>query len=388
MTTNLAIVVEGLSKTFIQNDGIEFEALKNVSFEVKKGEVLGVIGANGSGKSTLLNILSEIIPPTAGKAKINGDCSSILDVGSGFHPDLTGRENVYFKGRLLGMSTKEIDDRFEELVNFSELGNFINQPLKSYSNGMFLRLAFSLSITLAYDIILLDEVLAVGDIGFQQKCKERISAEVEKGKTVILVSHSLDEVKHLTHRCILLENGAKIGEGNTESIIDLYRDRYEMQADEESFEDSGDIEFLNCIIRCLDTGNEVNELFRNQPFEIAIRLRKNSDGPIELMMTLLNNVDVMVLSDSMIFREDYQEKELTTGEYIFTVTVPGNFLNKEIYRVVCVCSSGLEVLLKSRAIAKIKIKPEEWEAKYSWSYQQAVTRPILDWQLNEVKPLQ
>ncbi|MFT4543873.1 MAG: ABC-type polysaccharide/polyol phosphate transport system ATPase subunit [Bacteroidia bacterium] len=384
MTTNLAIVVEGLSKTFIQNDGIEFEALKNVSFEVNKGEVLGVIGANGSGKSTLLNILSEIIPPTAGKAKINGDCSSILDVGSGFHPDLTGRENVYFKGRLLGMSTKEIDDRFEELVSFSELGNFINQPLKSYSNGMFLRLAFSLSITLAYDIILLDEVLAVGDLGFQLKCKKRISAEVEKGKTVILVSHSLDEVKHLTHRCILLEKGTKIGEGSTENMIELYRERYEMQAKDQLIEDSGDVEILSCVINGLETKEEVTELFRNQAFEIVVKLRKNSDSPLELMLTLLNNVDVMVLSDSMIFREDYKASVISRGEYTFRVTVPGSLLNKDSYRVVCMCSSDLQVIFPSQVIGKFKLKAEVWEEGLSWSDQMAVTRPMLDWRLNKI----
>ena len=384
MSEEIAIKVQGLSKAFVQNSGNTFWALKDVSFEVRKGEVLGIIGVNGSGKSTLLNILSEIIRPTNGVVTIDGNYSSILDVGSGFHPDLTGRENVYFKGSLLGMSQKEIDERFEDIVSFSELGKFIDEPLKNYSNGMFLRLAFSISISLSYEIVLLDEVLSVGDINFREKCNRIIKQELKLGKTIILVSHSLDEIRMLTDRCILLENGKLLIEDLTENVIEKYRMRNEALAGGNNSMKNEAIEILECTVHELISDKPVFDLKRNESFEIKIKLRKkNGSAPLELMMTLVNNVDVLVMSDSMTFRMDYEYLNTEDGTYVYTVKIPGNILNNDYYRIMCMCSTKLDVILEPTFVGKFRILPEDWETKFSWSGQQAVTRPKLNWNLNK-----
>ncbi len=182
-------------------------ALKDVSFEVKHGEVLGIIGSNGAGKSTLLKVLSRITEPTSGYAKINGRVASLLEVGTGFHPELTGRENIYLNGTVLGMKKKEIDKKFDEIVDFSGVEKFIDTPVKRYSSGMAVRLAFSVAAHLEPEILLIDEVLAVGDVEFQKKCLGKIDSIVGGGRTVIFVSHNMNAVVSLCNKGILLING-------------------------------------------------------------------------------------------------------------------------------------------------------------------------------------
>ena len=181
-------------------------ALKDVSFRVERGEVLGVIGRNGSGKSTLLKILSGITEPTTGEADINGRVGSLLEVGTGFHPELTGRENVYLNGAILEINKAEIKRKFDEIVAFSEVGKFIDTPVKYYSSGMYIRLAFAVAAHLEPEILLLDEVLAVGDAAFQQKCLGRMGAVAKEGRTVLFVSHNLAAVRNLCNRTLLLES--------------------------------------------------------------------------------------------------------------------------------------------------------------------------------------
>ncbi|MCB0540988.1 MAG: ABC transporter ATP-binding protein, partial [Bacteroidetes bacterium] len=213
MQNDIAIRVKGLSKVYQKKnkngDQEDFYALKDVNFEVKKGEVVGIIGKNGSGKSTLLKILSGVTKPTTGSVEINGTVASILDVGTGFHADLSGRENVYLRGKLLGMSTKEIDKAFDEIVEFSEIGDFIETPVKNYSSGMFLRLAFSILVFLKCDVLLLDEVLSVGDLGFRGKSNLAINKLVNyKEKTIIFVSHDMNQFNSLDLDFIIfLKNG-------------------------------------------------------------------------------------------------------------------------------------------------------------------------------------
>ena len=184
-----------------------FWALKDVSFEVRRGEVLGIIGKNGSGKSTLLKILSRITKPTSGRAIIEDSIVSMLEVGTGFHPELTGRENVYLSGTIIGMKKADIDRKFKEILEFSGIGRFIDTPVKHYSSGMYVRLAFSVSTQLVSEIILIDEVLAVGDADFQRKSLSRIDELRQRGKTVILVSHNLSSLSQLCDRVLWLENG-------------------------------------------------------------------------------------------------------------------------------------------------------------------------------------
>src|ERR1700680_1137879 len=197
-------------------------ALRDVSFEVRPGEVLGVIGRNGAGKSTLLKILSRITEPTSGVAELYGRMGSLLEVGTGFHGELTGRENIYLNGTILGMKKREIDRRFDEIVAFSEVDRFLDTPVKHYSSGMYTRLAFSVAAHLDPEILVVDEVLAVGDAAFQRKCLGKMSDVARQGRTILFVSHNMAAVQQLTHSCLVLEAGKMIYHGPTETALSKY----------------------------------------------------------------------------------------------------------------------------------------------------------------------
>ena len=199
--------------------GEQFWALDNVSFEVKEGEVLGIIGRNGAGKSTLLKILSQVTTPTTGEIKIRGRIASLLEVGTGFHPELTGRENVFLNGAILGMTKAEIRRKFDEIVAFSDIEEFIDTPVKRYSSGMYVRLAFAVAAHLEPEILIVDEVLAVGDAEFQKKCVGKMGQVSQSGRTVLFVSHNLTVVSSLCGRALLLESGRKRMEGATEKVV-------------------------------------------------------------------------------------------------------------------------------------------------------------------------
>jgi lipopolysaccharide transport system ATP-binding protein len=207
----------------VKPDGNDaFMALKDVSFEVQPGEVVGIIGRNGAGKSTLLKVLSRIVQPTSGRLEYRGRMASLLEVGTGFHPELTGRENVYMNGSLLGMKRKEIDKKLDEIVAFSEIQQFIDTPVKRYSSGMYVRLAFAVAAHLTTDILIVDEVLAVGDAAFQQKCMGKMESVARLGRTVLFVSHNMPAVQSLCRLAMLLDKGQVSAIGNTESVIPNY----------------------------------------------------------------------------------------------------------------------------------------------------------------------
>lgn len=201
----------------------EFWALKDTSFEVKRGEIIGIIGRNGAGKSTLLKILTGITPPTEGEIMLHGKVASLLEIGTGFHPELTGRENIFLNGAILGMVKKEIVKKFDEIVAFAEVERFLDTPVKYYSSGMYVRLAFSVAAHMEPDILLVDEVLAVGDAEFQKKCLGKME-EVTKqsGRTILFVSHNMSAIEKLCHRCVLLKEGKVLKIGDTKSVIDYY----------------------------------------------------------------------------------------------------------------------------------------------------------------------
>ncbi len=199
-----------------------FWALKDVSFEVKQGEVIGVIGRNGAGKTTLLKILSRITEPTEGRVEIHGRIASLLEVGTGFHPELTGRENIYLNGAILGMKKAEIERKFDEIVAFAEVDKFIDTPVKYYSSGMYVRLAFAVAAHLEPDILLVDEVLAVGDANFQKKCLGKMGEVARQGRTVLFVSHNMEAVQRLCPRALLLNEGSVIMDGPSEKTVEEY----------------------------------------------------------------------------------------------------------------------------------------------------------------------
>jgi len=200
----------------------EFWALDGVSFEVEKGETLGIIGPNGSGKTTLLKLLNGIFWPDKGKVTIKGKVGALIEVGAGFHPLLTGRENIYINAAILGMTREEVDKKFDSIVEFADIGNFIDAPVKFYSSGMFVRLGFAVAVHCKPDVLLVDEVLAVGDERFQEKCAQRFGSFREDGVTIVLVSHNMNLVQSLCSRTIWLEQGSIVDEGPAAPVVDKY----------------------------------------------------------------------------------------------------------------------------------------------------------------------
>ncbi|PWE19130.1 ABC transporter ATP-binding protein [Aliarcobacter skirrowii] len=239
MNKNTAIKVQNLTKTYKLYDKPidrlkeslhplkkkyhkDFYALNNVSFEIKKGETVGIIGKNGSGKSTLLKIITGVLTPTSGRVSIHGKISAILELGAGFNPEMTGLENIYLNTSINGMNKAQTDKKIDEIVAFAELGEFIHQPIKTYSSGMKARLAFAVSINVEPDILIVDEALSVGDMNFQAKCMFKMNQIMKEGTTILFVSHSIDSVKKLCKKAIYLENGIMLDIGNAGDIADLY----------------------------------------------------------------------------------------------------------------------------------------------------------------------
>ena len=200
----------------------DFWAVQDVSFDVRRGEAFGIIGHNGSGKSTLLKCLAQILRPDSGTITVNGSVSALLELGAGFHPELSGRENVYLNGAILGLSRREIDRRFESIVDFAGLAQFIDTPVKNYSSGMYVRLGFAIAINVDPDILVIDEVLAVGDAAFQKKCADKIAEFRNRGKTIVLVSHGLGDVRSLCERCAWIDHGHLKSLGPAHQVVDEY----------------------------------------------------------------------------------------------------------------------------------------------------------------------
>lgn len=196
--------------------------LKDINLEIKKGETVALIGVNGSGKSTLLKLMTKIIYPNKGKVETNGKLTSLLELGAGFHPDFTGRENIYFNAAIFGLTKKEIDKRIDDIIAFSELGDFIDSPVRTYSSGMYMRLAFSVAINVDAEILLIDEILAVGDQHFSDKCFAKLEELSQGDKTIVIVSHSLDAIKRLCKRAIWLNNGTISMDGNCDEVVAKY----------------------------------------------------------------------------------------------------------------------------------------------------------------------
>lgn len=238
-TNDLAIQVTDVSKdfklrydkpntlkerlVFWKNKNIEIHhVLSNINLDIHKGETVALVGVNGSGKSTLLKLMTKIIYPTVGKISVNGKLTSLLELGAGFHPDFTGRENIYFNASIFGLTAAEIDARVSDIIEFSELGEFIDSPVRTYSSGMYMRLAFSVAINVDAEILLIDEILAVGDQHFQDKCFEKLTELKNSGKTIVIVSHSLDAIKQLCNRAVWIYEGKLKMDGSTDKVIEEY----------------------------------------------------------------------------------------------------------------------------------------------------------------------
>ncbi|MBL7858083.1 MAG: ABC transporter ATP-binding protein [Cyclobacteriaceae bacterium] len=311
---------------FEKNNMEDFWALKDVSFEVQPGESIGIIGRNGAGKSTLLKILSKITPPTTGRIVSRGRIASLLEVGTGFHPELTGRENIFFNGSLLGMKRKEIDKKFDEIVDFSGTEKFLDTPLKHYSSGMQLRLAFSVAAFLEPEILIIDEVLAVGDAEFQKKCLGKMEDVSKSGRTILFVSHNMAAVREMCQKTILMNKGRCELIGPSTDVIEMYLKNGMVQAcyEGERKQDSPYIEKVYSI----NSSGELGTSFLNED-EIAVCIKTQNTG------------SVINLSLGLALRDRLGNKLFTTtkkylaeqGDKLHTVTIPGKLLLSGNYSV-------------------------------------------------------
>lgn len=287
----------------------EFWALKNVSFQVKRGEVLGLIGRNGAGKSTLLKVLSRITEPSEGRIEIRGRVASLLEVGTGFHPELTGRENIFLNGAILGMTKNEIRSKFDEIVDFAEVESFLDTPVKRYSSGMYVRLAFAVAAHLDPEILVIDEVLAVGDAAFQKKCLGKMRDVASGGRTVLFVSHNMPMVKRLCSRAIVLENGNPTFNGEVEQGIQFYINQSKALSEErplsarEDRSGNGKLRFTE--VRISSPGCPVGVVRMGQPAEISLHYQTQENIPVcDISIHLHNMWDQTVLRFSTLESSD------------------------------------------------------------------------------------
>jgi lipopolysaccharide transport system ATP-binding protein len=311
----------------------EFWALKDISFEVKQGEVVGIIGRNGAGKSTLLKILSRITEPTEGRIKLRGRVASLLEVGTGFHPELTGRENIFLNGAILGMSRAEINRKFDEIVEFAEVSRFLDTPVKRYSSGMYVRLAFAVAAHLEPEILVVDEVLAVGDAAFQKKCLGKMGdVAKQEGRTVLFVSHNMNSVSQLTTSCIFLQKGAVISQGSSERIINEYllelsdnplKDDGFFEKHPSLLETNKEIEFVRIVI---DNQKQYEKILVRIDYIVRLSVR----SVIAARLETYNGTILATIRDTDLDPKLFQKMP---GSYSATFSLPTNFLMPGTYNL-------------------------------------------------------
>lgn len=309
----------------------DFWALKDINFEVKQGEIVGIIGKNGAGKSTLLKILSRITDPTEGRIELNGRVSSLLEIGTGFNPELTGRENIFLNGAILGMSRMEIRSRFEEIVAFAEVEKFLDTPVKRYSSGMYVRLAFAVAAHLEPEILIVDEVLAVGDSSFQKKCLGKMKEVGQEGRTVLFVSHNMGTISRLCPRAILLNQGKVISDGQVHHVIKTYLQEGTgtgaLTRWEEIESAPGDEVARLLSVRVRTEGGETSEYIDiRKPVGIEMEYEVLQAGRMLLPNCHFFNGEGIYLFVSGDNFSEYKNRPKETGRYKSTVWIPGNFL--------------------------------------------------------------
>ncbi len=306
-------------------------ALKDINFEVKKGEVLGIIGKNGAGKSTLLKLLSKVTAPTSGEIKINGRIASLLEVGTGFHPELTGKENVFLNGAILGMTKSEIRSKFKEIVDFSGIGKYIDTPVKRYSSGMYVRLAFAVAAHLEPEILVVDEVLAVGDVDFQKKALGKMGeVSKEQGRTILFVSHNMTAIQTLCSRAVLLRNGMVTDIGSVDEIVHSYlknETNKNLNVRWSELEGPGN-EFFTITAARIVIENASDIITVETPFRFEFEFISHVPGnKINLSLHLFNAFGEKV------FNVLTPSLELSNGKYLSKCFVPSDFLNDGFYTV-------------------------------------------------------
>lgn len=352
MSDDIAIKVENLTKLYKlynsptdrlkealspirQKYHHDFHALHNVSFEVKRGESVGIIGKNGSGKSTLLKLITGILSPSSGSVQVNGRISALLELGAGFNPELTGIENIYFNGTLMGYSKEEMDARLDSILGFADIGEFVKQPIKTYSSGMFVRLAFAVAVNVAPDILVVDEALSVGDLRFQKKCKERMNDFKDSGITILLVSHAMSDIRAMCNTGLFLQQGSLLHWGDASEAINKY---FEVESKDDSKEilhnniahnyggdiaGTGDVILKN--IKCYQRGNDLDINTIEFGKEIVVELDYESMTRINKPILTINvgSAYYRIISNISSLNHGYKFDELTgSGKVRIEITNP------------------------------------------------------------------
>ena len=367
----------------------ELWALDDVSFDVEEGEVLGVIGRNGAGKSTLLKVLTRITNPTRGRVEIRGRVGSLLEVGTGFHPELTGRENIYLNGAILGMKRREIQQKLPDMVEFSGVESFLDTPVKRYSSGMYVRLAFSVAAHLEPEILLVDEVLAVGDAEFQRRCLGRMEDFGANGRTVLFVSHNMQAVAQLCDRAILMENGRIARDGPSGDVVAHYLQTSAGAGSSRTWDDlesaPGDDLVQLRSVRVVDSdGETVDYVDVRDPVGIEITFRVLRDGPAVLPKLKLV-ADGRIAFNAMDVDPRWKEPS-PPGEYVATAWIPANYLNEGLMSIdAAVCSIRSPKLHHHVSVHEavsfhVQDPAEGDSARGSFTGQwRGVVRPLLEW---------
>jgi lipopolysaccharide transport system ATP-binding protein len=364
----------------------EFWALRDINFEVKRGEVIGVIGKNGAGKSTLLKILSQITPPTTGEIVINGRVGSLLEVGTGFHPELTGRENIFLNGAILGMTRKEIAKKFDEIVAFAGVEKFLDTPVKHFSSGMYVRLAFSVAAHMEPDILIVDEVLAVGDAEFQKKCLGKMSEITKKdGRTILFVSHNMGAIQQLCTKTILLEKGSVKRHGATEEVITAY-----LHMEENKTAEHGSVVFTHDPTKKIQI-ESMRIVKKNGISDSHVSIRDNFTVEIEIdikediesifLFVIFFNQDGIRIVDFM--ESDYDPKAIglrKAGKYKSVLEVPG-FFNIGLYNVMAVIERGPETFDKKDGLT---VKIIDDKARIYEIQRRSSIIPTVKWRTNKL----
>ena len=360
----------------------DFWALNGVSFDIARGEIVGVIGKNGAGKSTLLKILSRITEPTTGEVHFRGHVGSLLEVGTGFHPELSGRDNVFLNGAILGMSRQQIARRFDEIVAFAEVADFIDTPVKRYSSGMYTRLAFAVAAHLETDILLIDEVLAVGDIGFQQKCLARMGELAHDGRTVLFVSHNITAIQSLCPRSILLQGGKVTADGRTHDVLSSYlRAGAEGPSGlrhwtPETAPTGGSAKLHAIQARSLDEAHP-HLIDVHTPFQIAFDYEWMGapKQPLRFDIRVLNQSGVVVFDVA----SPQSTWAQTPGRHRISCLIPGDMLNADEYRLNLILRQGDEEVLDLPDVMLFELLDSDVD-RYGWYGEwEGVLRPRFEW---------
>lgn len=363
-------------------------ALKNVSLQVSKGEVVGLIGRNGAGKSTLLKILSRITAPTHGCAKINGKISSLLEVGTGFHPELTGRDNVYLNGTILGMHKKEIDRKFDDIVNFSGVAKYIDTPVKRYSSGMSLRLAFSVAAHLDSEIMIIDEVLAVGDAEFQNKCIKRMDRVTKEGRTVIFVSHNMAAITQLCNRVIWLNQGQVVKAGPAEAIVSEYlsvdKNNQTLWEDLETSDSNQPTKVRSIKVLC-DKGDPVKMVSFSKDFYIEIIYDVNETIRNHSITFYLYNAQGVLLFESIDSDSNKQYYEKKPGRYRSLCKLSSHLLKPGMYYMDVI---SFVMKVKQHEVITRAVEFDISEVDYFPEGRYGVVAPLLNWQIEPISQIE